>query len=281
MSARPPFDQQLNEWLDDGPASAPREDLAAVLRGFPEIRQRSFVGPWRITMPTIRFAVAAVIAIAVGALALAQMLQPSVPSVGTQPTPGWQDRFPSQSASAFVRPFTYAIDPASGVELNSDNADATNYQFGVPGEPGPAVVIQHPDQGFRLEPCTQAGGVVSPRPTPAEFVAYMQTVPGLKVTQIAPSTIDGRPALGVDVQRQPDQSCPEHYLFAADDDWTCCWPDDATWVRRIRAIDVGGLLVLVTTPYSSTNKEARLQLAQSFVDTIHFGEPGPTPTASN
>ena len=282
MSARPPFNEQLNEWLEDGPASAPREDLAAVLGGFPKIRQRSFFGPWRITMPTIaRLAVAAVIAIAVGALAIAQIVQPSGPSVGTQATPGWQDRFPSQSASAFVRPFTYAIDPSSGIELNGDSAGATNYQFRIPGEPGPAVVVDHPDRGFRLDPCTQAGGGVNLRPTPAEFVAYMQTVPGLKVTQLAPSTIDGRTALGVDVQRQPDQSCPEHYLFAADDDWTCCWPDDPTWVRQIRAIDVGGSLVFVTTPYSLADKEARLELADSFVDTIHFGKSGATPTASN
>jgi hypothetical protein len=279
MSARPPFNQQVNEWLDDGPVSAPREDLAAVLRGFPEIRQRSFIGPWRITMPTIRFAVAAVIAIAVGALALAQIL-PSVPSVGTQPTPGWQDRFPTQSASAFARPFTYAIDPASGLELKED-AGATNYQFGVAGEPGPAVVVQHPDQGFRLDPCSQAGGGVNPRPTAAEFVAYIKTVPGLKVTELPPWTIDGRPTLGVDVQRQPDQSCPQHYLFAADDDWTCCWPDDPTWTRRIWAMDVNGSLVLVATPYSSTSKEARLELADSFVDTIHFEESGGTPTASS
>lgn len=280
MSARPPFNELLNEWLEDGPASAPREDLAAVLGGFPKVRQRSFLGPWRVTMPTVaRLAVAAVLAIAVGALAFTQILQSSGPSVGTQPTPGWQDRFPMQTASAFIRPFTYAIDPSSGVTL-ADGGDPSRYQFRIPGGAEPAVVVRHPDQGFRLDPCTQAGSGVNMRPTPAEFVAYMQAVPGLKVTQLAPLTIDGRKALGIDVQRQPDQSCQEHFIFAADDDWTCCWPDDPKWVRRIWAIDVDGALVLVTTPHSATNFEAQLEVANAFVDTIHFQAPGVSPSAT-
>jgi len=280
MSTPHRFDDLLNDWLEEGPESAPREDLAAVLGGFPRIRQRSVFGPWRRPMPTfVRLAVAAVLAIAVGALVLTQIIKPSGPPVGAESTPGWQDRFPTQTAPAFVRPFSYAIDPSSGIEL-SNGGEVTHYQFGIAGDPGPLVVVDHPASGYRLEPCTPNGGAVKLTPTPEEFVAYMQTVPGLKVTRLPPTTIDGRTALGIDVQQQSDPSCQEHYIFGTDDDWTCCWPDDPTWVRRMRVLDVDGSLVFVTTPYGAET-ESRLELANAFVDTIHFESPGATPAASN
>ena len=280
MSAPNRFDNLLDDWLEEGPESVPREDLAIVLEGFPRIRQRSGFGPWRRPMPTfVRLAVAAVLAIAVGAVVLGQMIQPSGPSVGAESTPGWEDRFPTQTASTFVRPFTYAIDPSSGVSLA--NGDRASYQFRIPGGAEVAVVVRHPAEGIRLDPCTTDGGAVNARPTPEEFVSYMQTVPGLKVTRLPPTTIDGRTALGIDVQQRADPACQEHFIFAADDDWTCCWPDDPMWVRRIWAIDVEGALVLVTTPHNSTNKEAQLAIANAFVDTIHFGGGDASPSAPN
>jgi hypothetical protein len=280
MSTPHRFDDLLNDWLEEGPESAPREDLAAVLGGFPRIRQRSVFGPWRRPMPTFaRLAVAAVLAIAVGALVLTQIIKPSGPPVGAESTPRWQDRFPTQTAPAFVQPFTYAIDPSSGIELSNSGSEA-RYQFGVPGDQGPLVVLDHPAAGYRLEPCTPDGGAVNLQPTPEEFVAYMQTVPGLKVTRLPNTTIDGRTALGIDVQQQPDPSCQAHYIFGTEDDWTCCWPDDPTWVRRMWVLDVDGSLVFVTTPYGSET-EARLELANALVDTIHFESPRASPAASN
>jgi hypothetical protein len=281
MSAPHRFDNLLSDWLEMGPESAPREDLATVLEEFPRIRQRSGFGPWRRPMPTfVRLAVAAVLAIAVGAVVLSQMVQPSGPSVGAESTPGWQDRFPTQTASTFVRPFSYAIDPSSGIEL-SNTGSTMKYQFGIPGDPGPLVVLDHPTAGYRLEPCTPDGGAVNAQPTPEEFVAYMQTVPGLKVTPLPPTKIDGRTAVGIDVQQRADPACQEHYLFGRDDDWTCCWPDDPTWVRRMRVLDVDGWLVIVTTPFGATNKDARLELANGFVDTIRFGRADTSPSAPN
>ena len=278
MSARPPFDDLLIDWLEEGPGSASREDLVAVLEGFPSIRQRSRFGPWRRPMPTFaRLAVAAIIAITVGALALTQILQPSGPPVGAEPTPGWQDRFPTETAFTFVRPFTFAIDPSSGIERPEQGAES--YQFRVPGDLGPLVVVDHPAAGYRLDPCSPTGGGINARPSPEEFVAYMQTVAGLKVTPRDSTTIDGRTALGIDVQRQADPGCQEHYIFG-EDDWTCCWPDDPTWVRRMWVLDVDGALVFVTTPYGARNKDARLALATSLVDTIHFIDTNATPSQS-
>ena len=279
MSSPHPFDDLLNEWLEEGPQSAPREDLAAVLEGFPTIRQGSGFGPWRRPMPTFaRLAVAAVLAIAVGALVLTQIIKPAGPPVGAEPTPGWSDRFPTQTASEFVRPFTYAIDPSSGLELS--NPGSASYKFGIAGDPGPLVVLDHPAAGYRLEPCTPTSGGVKLNPTPEDFVSYMETVPGLKVTRLPPTSIDGRTALGIYVKRQPVASCQEHYLFASDDDWTCCWPDDPSWVRRMWVLDVDGSLVFVTTPYGA-DTEGRLDLANAFVDGIHFESPGTTPAASD
>ena len=57
-------------------------------------------------------------------------------------------------------------------------------------------------------------------------------------------------------------------------------PDDPTWVRRMRVLDVDGSLIFVTTPYGAETK-SRLELANAFVDTIHFESPGATPAASN
>ena len=288
MSTPDRFDDLLNDWLEEGPESAPRDDLAVVLGEFPRIRQRFGIGPWRRPMPTLaRVAVAAVLAIAVGAVVLTQIIQPSGPPVGAEPAPGWTDRFPTQTASAFFRPFTYSIDPTSGLELSPDRpSDIRRYMFRIapakdPESTGPTVVVDYPAEGIRLDPCKPEGSPVNPRPTAQEFVTYMATLPRLKVTPLEPSIIDGRTAYGIDVQRQPDPTCSELVIFPMDGNWVCCWPTDPTTVRRIWAIDVDGALVLVTIPYNSTNKEAQLEVANAFIDTFRFVGPGASPTPSN
>ena len=225
--------------------------------------------------PLARLAIAAVVAIDLGAIALTQIMPPSQ-SVGTQPapTPGWRDRFPTESAGQFIRPFTYAIDPATGLGLRSDATDRDTYVFEIPDEPGPAVIVQHPNAGIRMNPCDPARGVIKTSPTAEEFVTYMETIPGLTVTPLPPSRIDGRPASGIDVRRNPGAGCDDVFIFSSADSWTCCWPDDPTWVRRMWAIDVDGTLVLVTTPFGSTSRKDVVDIANSFVDSIRFGASG-------
>ena len=280
MSPRVPFDDRLSEWLGEGPLSAPREDLAAVLEEFPGIRQRRPVGPWRLHMPTFaRIAVAAAIAVAIGAVAINQLWLRNGPPVGNQPTPtpGWDQRFPTRTAAQFVEPFTYALDPALGIWVNEDNA---RYVFQVPGST-PVAVVDHVTK-LRLDACQQTGGAVNATPNAQTFVAYMASVPGLSVTALPPSTIDGRPALGVDVTRQPNATCKDVWLFDSGDSFTCCWPDDPTWVRRIWAIDVDGRLILITTPFAPTTKDAQLAPANALVDSIHFrAAPAASPSPTN
>jgi hypothetical protein len=268
MSPRFPFDDRLTDWLDEGPLSAPREDLAVVLQEFPEIRERHPVGPWRLTMPTLtRLAMAAVIVLAIGAVAIAQARPGNESTVGTQPTPtpGWDQRFPTRTAAQFIEPFTYALDPSARIEVSEDTAE---YQFRVPGAT-PAAVVTHIAE-LRLDPCRQTGGAVDTKPTAQSFAAYMSTIPGLSVTTLPPTTIDGRPALGVDVMRQSDASCSDVWLFSSESSFTCCWPDDPTWVRRMWAIDVDGRLVVITTPFGAATKDAQLATANALVDSIHF-----------
>lgn len=269
MSPRSTFNDQLEAWLDEGPLSAPREDLAAVLEEIPRIPQRRSVGPWRITMPTfVRLAVAAALVVAVGAFALTRLGSATGPSAGTQPTPtpGWAQRFPTQTASTFVQPFRYAMDPTLGFEVDVESSRST---FRIPGSPGPVAVLDRIEQ-LRLDPCHETGGRVETQPTARGFVDYMRTVPGLRVTPLPDATIDGRSALGVDVARTPNPACADVWLFGSGDSFTCCWPDDPTWVRRMWALDIDGELITITTPFGSGSKDAELRVANSFVDTIHF-----------
>ena len=160
-------------------------------------------------MPTfVRLAVAAVLAIAVGAVVLSQVVQPSGPSVGAEPTPGWQDRFPTQTASTFVRPFSYAIDPSTGIELS--NAGSCDEVLSSESQATPGrwwySTTQPRATAWSRAPRTVAR--INAQPTPEEFVAYMQTVPGFKVTALPPTTIDGRTALGIDVQQRARPGLP-------------------------------------------------------------------------
>lgn len=95
------------------------------------------------------------------------------------------------------------------------------------------------------------------------------------------ATIDGRPAFGRDVQLLPERACQDLYPFDSGENWTCCWPDDPTSVRRMWAINVDGELVLVVTPFNATNMDERLELADALVDTIDFGGADASPGAPN
>ena len=88
MSVRKSFDDQLNDWLDEGPEVAPHDLLYAVLDGVSSVRQERrslFVGPWRI--PMSMFARLGVAAIAVAVVVAAFVATRPGPLVGTGPTP--------------------------------------------------------------------------------------------------------------------------------------------------------------------------------------------------
>jgi hypothetical protein len=122
MTTPPKFDQQLSRWLEDGPVDAPAETLDNILAAFPSLSQRQAARfPWRPSSMSgfVRglAAIAAVVAIAAGALIVLPRLQPggvgsgpslvpatplpaagqATPSLSPAPTPA-----PSPSPSALV-----------------------------------------------------------------------------------------------------------------------------------------------------------------------------------
>ena len=283
MSARRSFDNLINDWLDEGPQAAPREDLAAVLDAIPRTRQRGSIRPWRIPMPTYaRLAIAAALVVAVGAIALTQLPgrgQVGGPTVSTavptasaaQPSP---TGFPNNTASRFKYPFNYAIDPASRLGIAPCcPPSADSYQFrarqGASGDWSTPIVVVEIAGALRQDYCHDTGGVITRVPTPQQFVDYFKSVNGLLVSELPDKVIDGRPAKGIDVKVGPlPSACGELFLFDGAASWNCCQPEGNT--RRMYVIAVQNDLVMVTEPFAPDTKEANLAIAEPFVDSMHF-----------
>jgi hypothetical protein len=125
MNTRPPFEQQFSDWLEDGPADAPDHVLETVLAAFPSIPQRRGVlrVPWRNSSMNgyarIVAGVAAVVAIAVGALFVVPRLQPG--NVGGQPSAPlpMQSPSPTPSATLAPTPSSTPIDPSTWTSFRS------------------------------------------------------------------------------------------------------------------------------------------------------------------
>ena len=106
MTSGPNFEDRLQDWLEDGPADAPRQVLDTVLAAVPSIPQRrsAWRGPWR-TAPMLGFArllAGAALTVALGAFALFVVLRPAPANVGGQGSP---------SPAAVVPPTAVASQP--------------------------------------------------------------------------------------------------------------------------------------------------------------------------
>ena len=90
MTPRPPFEDRLDSYIEEGPATAPDQILDTVLAAIPSIPQRraAWRGPWKTT-PMLGFARALaglVIVIGLGAAALFLVVRPNIGGVGDQPS---------------------------------------------------------------------------------------------------------------------------------------------------------------------------------------------------
>ncbi len=291
MTARRSFDHLLTEWLDEGPSTAPREDLAALLQAIPDVRQRRRVGR-EIQMPTImRLAVAAAIVVVLGGLAFSRVFGPSnqvgavptpspTPTATPQPTPGWADRFPAVSSTSFRHPFTYAIDPASGIAAGS--ADDVSQVFDVvdpaTNEQNGRVVLKVV-AGVREDVCHSSGGAVINGPTPRELADYLEQLPGNQVTEGPPATVDGRPAIVVDLTQLPVSSrpCKDEYVWT---DGNVPFTDIGDgYTRRIVAFDVGGETIVAIIMAPEAAMPAFVDTASAFLDSVRFsGSASPEPS---
>ena len=285
MSARRPFDRILTEWLDEGPMTAPREDLAALLEAVPQVRQRSRIGR-EIPMSTIfKYAIAAAIVLLVGGLVLSRIVPTNngvatapTPTPTPSPTPGWADRFPLGTAGTFTHPFTYAIDPATKMALGSNDNLTQLFDVVDPasGNVTSRVVISLVT-GVREDVCASSGSAILSKPSPRQLIDYFKTLPGHRAVEGTPATVDGREALVVDVTQLPVASrpCQDEYVWANNDTPFTAVADGST--RRIVAFDVGGDTVVAI---EIGPMPAWSQTASAFLDSIRFAQSSsPEPSA--
>jgi hypothetical protein len=265
---------RLEAWLEEGPSSAPNDLVDHILREFPTRAQRRTAGWWRTPLRLGAYGMT----VAAAVILVLVLTRPSEPRFGdVEATPGWADRFPTQTAAEFTRPFEYAIDPASGLTDGGSDPDPTIYQFRVPDSQPitdsttftSGVVVRTAGDGLRMKPCQESGGEVRRHPSAQQFVDYLATVPGLEVSGPLPRVIDGHRALSVEVQVNTTRPCAELWVFEG---CGCPFADQAgaPRARRIDALDVDGELILIVSFATNGDLAGLLPTADAFIDTIHF-----------
>ena len=117
MTPKPPFEDQLDDWIEAGPTDAPRQVLDTVLAAFPSIPQRRGIAriPWRYSPMSSIARLVAVLAIAIGlgTVAVLVALGPKSTGVGSPPSPSPAAVVASPSATPAASPSaTPAATPA-------------------------------------------------------------------------------------------------------------------------------------------------------------------------
>jgi hypothetical protein len=268
-------DAIIAAWLEDGPtelADPTRRSIATAARAMAQRRRTG--APWRsLDMnSSYKLAVGAAAVVAV-ALIGAYLLGRAPNNIGNQsPTP------PGVSGSAvnFARPFDYVIPDGSGLVL----LDATTnlYNFEVGGGSGDEQGLAIREVGWiSINPCAPAEGRRQFRGGQDGLAQYLESVPGLAVSDPIEMTVDGRQARAVDVVAQPEGDCPEIYL----------WPEAplpfTTMVTpgrtsRMVITDVDGVTVVILI--WARDLDAWLPTATAFINSIQFGEAPPASSPS-
>jgi hypothetical protein len=131
--------------------------------------------------------------------------------------------------------------------------------------------IIHAATHLQADRCDQARGHRSMPASFADFLEWNRASTGVTVSEPRETTVDGFPAVVVDVT--PTADCPNGEVPP-----NCyCMPDDALvigMIDRIWAVDVNGKIVLIqfhddNPPFLEFTSE-RQALAQEFVDSIKF-----------
>ena len=127
MNTNHPFEQRLADWLEEGPADAPAQILETVLAAVPSIPQRraALRVPWRNPSMNgyarVLAGIAAVVAIAVGALILKPGSSPS--GVGAGPSVS-----PSSSAQPSSPPSPEAL---ASVPINWTTYTSSRFAYTI------------------------------------------------------------------------------------------------------------------------------------------------------
>ena len=298
MNANNDPEMVLTAWLDDGPTDLPDATRRAILTALPTTPQarRGFIAPWRIhpmftfTRAAIAFVIAA-IAIG-GAITLIGNSRgqvttggatptapaPSGPTVSSAPesTPGSDLGTPSPlegRAASFVRPFSYRL-PASAGLVVSDNAPPGIWQFRHPAADGQhydRFVAIRPVTGGRTDPCDEASAM-RPIDTPQGFIDYFRTVPTMTVSQVKPTTVDGRPAIQARLEFAPaTAACHDLWLWAEEGSIT---QNGERQALRVTILDVAGERVVIL----NNGDPGATSVADAFLFGLHFDAPRPSPS---
>jgi hypothetical protein len=278
MNGRGSYRDRLEQWLDEGPSTAPHDLLEDILTDFPVVGQHRRLASFGPVLRLGSLAVAASVLLFAAGFAVRPLVT-NLGSGGAVPTPGWADRFPSQAAALFARPFEYAIDPTSGLTLREDARGYDMYQFRAPSPSDPellvkGVIVRTAGGGLRAEPCRTTGGPIIRDPSAREFVDYLRSVPGLAVADREAIAVDRYRALVVDVHLRTDRPCRDLWVF---DDKRNAFTETVgeTTLRRFVALDVDGMLVLLVAYSEDGDPEDWFVTAQAFIDTIDFRRDAP------
>ena len=178
-----------------------------------------------------------------------------------------------QSAVDFVHPFTYVIDPSSGIELPA--YDATTYNFRVPARPpgegwDEGVIVHTGGDGLRTDVCSPTGGAVNEDPTPQEVIDVITSLEGIQVSAPEQTTVDGSPALAVTVGGDENRRCDYHVFENLEPPFASVDSEGRT--RRIILTEVDGDLVVIAITASDGAWDPWLPTAEAFIESIDFGE---------
>jgi hypothetical protein len=283
MTRRDSFIDELEEFLDEhqGPPELPDAVRDGILAELPNVRRSGPYGLRRypnvnsnISAPVSYGVVAAGLAAVavIGALVLTDAgrgLGGPGESPGTSPTPTPTP----QTAALSDHPFTYVIDPSTGLELTSP--DPAIYQFRVPARPpdtgyDEGVIVHSGGDGLRSDVCASSGGDVNADPTPQDFVELVTSLEGLQVSTPEQTTVDDRPAIAVTVGGDENRPC-DYYVF---DNLEPAFSSDGNeaFTRRFYAFEVDQDLVVVVVTATDASFDAWLPAAEDFIATLDFGE---------
>ena len=200
MSATRNPDLLLQAFLDEGPEVLPDRTLVAIADDVHRLRQRTLVGPWRLTTMRTLLASAAVIAIVVAGAGIFLASRAAPPPTGTDPTPspsiaalpepeGVLDPGVTYDSGSFTHPFAFTVPADAGTRLNEDMWDGS-HTLRLRPQTGGAITI-HDGQDLPNDLC-QPTGVVPDLPNVEDWINGSEGLIVSPMVQLTSSTVSVR-----------------------------------------------------------------------------------------
>ena len=263
--------------VDAPPARSPAASLAAV-RALPQRpaaqddARRHRPGNPLLLMATV----AVLVGLIAGAVALLN-LSPKPPIVGR--------------ATTFAKPFYFQVPGDSGIKLypgplGGAGASDHLHVLATSNIASEGVSIWVVEDGLATW-CSSEAPLAPRRPGVDGLLAYLRSIDRLDVGNEARMTLDGRPAVAVDLKAKGEGSgCPDRAIAlwrdgASPGTGQGIWIRDASWVRLI-AFDVDDATIAVEI-WSPDNMQGWLPRAEAIVESFQFirGSPGELPSGAS